>query len=279
MVVLFIFSYDKNKNMNLSWGITKLGDEEIEKYLWQSIIPNFWPLLERDIYSVIFNRHHEFVICTNLSAASVGFDCWQDARGLSIKDHVDGTAVRKVFGAAYTPEFAKSIHHYANKVCELQDRVFSSGKVISFMDLMPYCGRFLSYLITYSPIFHPSGEIVAIQSFAVAAHFFSPQEFLLQALDGNEVNLGDKKYNLTQREQEIMFLLANGVTQEQMAQILNIRRSTIANIIAKQLCVKFGRAGSNTKELMKIAVQYDLHQKIPRSLYRPYIIVLNQDSA
>ncbi len=254
-----------------------MEDEEIEKYLWQNIIPNFWPLLERNIYSVIFNRRHEFVICTNLSAASVGFDCWQDARGLSIKDHADGAAVRKVFGAAYTPEFAKSIHRYAETVCKLQDQVFSSGRVVSFMDLMPYRGKFLSYLITYTPIFHPSGAVIAIQSVAVESHFFSPQEFLLQALDEDEINLEDQKPELTQREQEIMFLLANGVTQEQMAQILNIRRSTIANIIAKQLCVKFGRAGSNTKDLMKIALQCDFHQKIPRSLYRPYIIVLNKN--
>jgi hypothetical protein len=257
----------------------KLDDEAIADYLRDNIIPGFLPLLNQQVYSVIFNRYHEFVICTNLSANSIGFVDWQTAQGLSIKDHSNDEKIRKVFGALYTPEFARLIHRYAEDVCELQNQVFKSGKMVSFMDLLPYNGKFSSFLINYVPIFHPNGEVIAIQSFAIASRLFSHQEFLLQIMEENEINCGDQKISLTQREQEIMFLVANGITQDQMAQILNLHRSTIANIISKQLCVKFGLAGSRTKELGKIAQQYDFHQKIPRSLYRPFIVVLNQDLA
>lgn len=255
----------------------KLDDESIKDYLRDNIIPGFLPLLNQQIYSVIFNRHHEFVICTNLSAASIGFDSWQNAQGLSIKEHTNEEKIRKVFGALYTPEFARLIHCYAEDVCKLQNQVFKSGKMISFMDLLPYGGKFSSFLINYIPIFHPCGEVIAIQSFAIASRLFSSQEFLLQIMEDDEINCGENRINLTQREQEIIFLVANGITQEQIAQILNLHRSTIANIISKQLCVKFGLAGSRTKDLAKIAIQYEFHQKIPRSLYRPFIVVLNQD--
>lgn len=253
-----------------------MNDKEIETYLWENIIPNFLMLVDKPIYSVIFNRYHEFVICTDLSARSIGFTTWQDLKGVSIQHHNNDELIHKVFDV-YTTEFAKYIHEYADRVCKLQDQIFATGKVISFIDLLPYGGKFSTFLINYIPIFHPSGEVIAIQSFAIESRFFSHQKFLLQLVDFDEISLDNKKINLTQREQEIMFLLANGISQEQMAQILNIQRSTIANIIAKQLCVKFGLAGSNSKNLAKIALRCDFHQVIPRSLYRPFIIILNQD--
>lgn len=97
--------------------------------------------------------------------------------------------------------------------------------------------------------------------------------------------LGDTKQRVyssnntifTQREQEILFLLTYGVTQDQIAQILNVTRGTIANIISKQLCVKFGIQGSNTKILTQAAVNAGIHQKMPRSLIRPCIMILNTE--
>ena len=120
----------------------KLDDEAIADYLRDNIIPGFLPLLNQQVYSVIFNRYHEFVICTNLSANSIGFVDWQTAQGLSIKDHSNDEKIRKVFGALYTPEFARLIHRYAEDVCELQNQVFipcqSNGGIPDF-SLHSFC--------------------------------------------------------------------------------------------------------------------------------------------
>ena len=75
-----------------------------------------------------------------------------------------------------------------------------------------------------------------------------------------------------------MLLLANGLSQDLIAQTLKVSRSTIANIIANQLCAKFGIPGSNTKLLAQKALKYEFHQTVPASLYRPYVILLDDNS-
>lgn len=250
-----------------------------DRYLQEVVIPNFAVLLEQRIYSVIFDYKYGLLICTNLSAESIGRNGWQAACGISFQDHDNVAVASELFGKYYTSETSVFIHEYARNIYELQKVVIKHKRVISFVDLLPYSAQFKSYLVTYVPVFHPCGEVVAIQSFAVPSRFFSHQDFLLQMLDDKKINLCDTVTELSIREQEIMFLLANGISQDQMAQILNISRSTIANIIANQLCVKFGISGSNTKYLAKIALQCDYHQKIPHTLCRPYIIVLDEDLA
>ena len=256
-----------------------LDNETKDRYLQEVVIPNFMVLVKQRVYSVIFDYKFEMIICTNLSAESIGRRDWQDVANISFKDHANEERARGFFKEHYTAEKAIFIHQYARKIFELQNVVFEHKRVVSFVDLLPYDGHFKSYLVTYVPIFHPSGEVVALQSFAVPSRFFSHQDFLLEMLDDKKADFCSTVDELTTREQEIMFLLANGISQDQMAQILNTSRSTIANIIAKQLCNKFGIAGSNTKLLAKIALQCDYHQKIPHTLCRPYIIVLDEDLA
>lgn len=256
-----------------------LDNNTKERYIKEVVIPNFMVLVEQRVYSVIFDYKFEMVICTNLSAESIGRKNWQDVADITFRNYANRELAKSFFNEHYTPENAVFIHQYAKKIFSLQQEVFTHKRVVSFIDLLPYGGRFKSYLVTYIPVFHPSGEVVALQSFAVPSRFFSHQDFLLEMLDDKKSDFCYKLDELTTREQEIMFLLANGISQDQMAQILNTSRSTIANIIAKQLCVKFGIAGSNTKLLAKIALQCDYHQKIPHSLCRPYIIVLDEDLA
>ncbi len=76
-----------------------------------------------------------------------------------------------------------------------------------------------------------------------------------------------------------MFLLANGLVQEQIAQILKIHRSTVASIISNQLCIKFGVCGTNTKILSQIAIDYGYHLHLPESLCSPAIIILDDNAS
>lgn len=250
--------------------------EEKHTYLKENIIPSFMPLVSRNVYSIIFDYDYKVLICTESSAKSVGFDKWEDMVGLSFRDHNDPDMAAKIFGDQYRDESKRYIHEYAEKIHEVQKRVFTDQNVISFLDLLPYKGELKSYIVTYVPIFHPSGEVIAIQSFAARSRFFSHKEYFNRILDSKEGLDLFYSVDLTTREHEIMFLLANGSTQDQISQILKVSRSTIANIIANQLCVKFGIFGANTKLLTQKALQYNLNQTVPPSLYRPYMIVLDE---
>ena len=163
-------------------------------------------------------------------------------------------------------------------IYEIQKLVFMNKTILSFIDLLPYKGHFQSYLVTYVPIFHPTGEVIAIQSYATRSRFFSHQEYLNLLVEDKLEQTNPNLEKLTSRENEIMFLLANGLSQDLIAQTLKVSRSTIANIIANQLCAKFGIPGSNTKLLAQKALKYEFHQTVPASLYRPYIILLDDNS-
>jgi len=256
-----------------------LSDYEKKEFTENILIPNFMHLVDQGIYSVLFDYELKIVVCTTLSAQSIGLERWEDARGLSFRNYANTDVAAKIFSGHYNEQLMESLHQYAKRIYEIQRLVFTSKNVISLIDLLPYGGKFTSYLVTYVPIQHPSGEVVAIQSFAIQSRFFSHQDYLKVITDEktHERYLNSEK--LTLREHEIMFLLANGVNQEQCSQILKITRSTIGNIIANQLCPKFGILGSNTKLLAQVALQHEFHQLVPSSLYRPYIVVLDEKIA
>jgi hypothetical protein len=256
-----------------------LSEYEKREFTNNVLIPNFMHLVDQDIYSVLFDYELKIVVCTTLSAQSIGLEHWEDARGLSFRNYANTDVAAKIFSGHYNEQLMESLHQYAKRIYEIQSLVFTSKNVISLIDLLPYGGKFTSYLVTYVPILHPSGEVVAIQSFAIQSRFFSHQDYLKVITDEktHEKYLNSEK--LTLREHEVMFLLANGINQEQCSQILKITRSTIGNIIANQLCPKFGISGSNTKLLAQVALQHEFHQLIPSSLYRPYIVVLDEKIA
>lgn len=257
-----------------------LTELEKKSFTENVLIPNFTHLIEQNIYSVLFDYNLEIVVCTNLSAQSLDLTNWREAKGLSFRNYADTTIANKIFGDLYTEQTSKVLHKYARKIYAIQQTVFSSKNVISFIDLLPYGGKFISYLVTYVPILHPSGEVIAIQSFATQSRFFSYQEYLQLIVN----NTNNSKHSnllapLTSRQYEIMFLLANGISPEQCAQILKISRSTVGNIIATQLCPKFGIPGSNTKLLMQLAIKHEYQKLIPPTLYRPYIVILDEKLA
>ncbi len=255
-----------------------LTTDEKQHYLENVIIPQFTPLIEQQIYSVIFDFNLAIRVCTTCSANSIGFTTWQEAIGLSFGNHQDVDLGLKIFAAQYTETFVEYIHQYTQMIYEIQKLVFMNKTILSFIDLLPYKGHFQSYLVTYVPIFHPTGEVIAIQSYATRSRFFSHQEYLNLLVEDKLEQTNPNLEKLTPRENEIMFLLANGLSQDLIAQTLKVSRSTIANIIANQLCAKFGIPGSNTKLLAQKALKYEFHQTVPASLYRPYIILLDDNS-
>lgn len=257
-----------------------LSQQEKHQYLHEIVIPDFMPLVSQKIYSVIYDYECKIAICTNYSAQSIAMESWKDTVGISFKDQHRFDLGAKIFGSKYTGVFVEFIHHYIDKIYQLQLSIFRNKNVVNFIDLLPYNDQFIAYLITYVPIFHPKGEVIGIQSFATSIPFFSHYDYLQNILGySSEKTISKTDVKLTNREHEILFLLANLIPTEQMTQILGIRRSTISNIIAKQISKKFGLTGSNSKLLTQLAIEQGYHKLVPESLSKPYIIILDEKLA
>lgn len=242
-------------------------------FLKEYITNNFRQLINSPIYSCLFDDSYKLVICTNQSAKSLGFTCWEDAVGVNYSNESCLALAKVIFGNSYSDEHKEAIHKYAAMIFDIQKNVFLNRHVISFFDLLPYNNKFNSFLVTYIPILDKSEHIVAIQSYAIESKFFGFQEhFYTLYDDAISKKIPPHQIELTKREEEIMFLLANGLNQEQIAQTLQVSRSTIATIIATKLSVKFNIPGANTSYLTKIAMEYGYFQHIPPSLFRPFVV-------
>lgn len=80
---------------------------------------------------------------------------------------------------------------------------------------------------------------------------------------------------LSNREDQVLFLLICGITQEQIAQILNVKRATVAAIIRNQISVKLGGSASNTKLIIEATLVLGFLQHILPLLWAPAVITLD----
>lgn len=252
-----------------------LSTGESRKFLDLYIDLFFKPLIDKEIYSLIINREYQIEQATNHTIKSLGFTDWQQFKQVSLKEYSDPEVLSKVFGDKYTKDKHDIFAFYAKKIHYLQQLVFEQAKVIKFIDMLPYNGRFVIYLTSYVPIIHPSGEVIAINSTSIESYILRFQGHLRKPNIQHE----NKKFKelFSNRELEILFLLTNGATQDQIAQILNIARTTVSSMIANHICPKFSISGANTKMLIDAAINAGFYLDMPKSLWKPCAIVLNEE--
>jgi len=246
-------------------------------YLQEKIVPGFLPLIEQKILSCIYDNNFQIVVCTNHSAQSVGLNHWEEAVG---KSYADIPAIyEKVYDAEYVLRYRKDLEKYAAQILEMQKLVFIHKQVISFFDVFPYDETFKSHVITYVPLFDTNKEVIGFQSFAHKSRLLCVYEYFINSNGRDESLITSRRLcgGLTKREEEILFLLANRFKQDEIAKILKITRSTVATIIANQLCVKFNIPRTNTALLTRIAMDQGYSQYIPKSLFRPFAIPLIEE--
>lgn len=254
---------------------TRLSAADYRSYMDTTVLPGFYNLIDKDIYAIIINRDFQIEIATDVSAKSVGYQKGQDLKGISFVDCQQIDFLNQLFKESYNDKTKDMILNYGEKLLMLQKLVFERCKVIKFIDMLPYNNEFISYITTYFPVLHPSGEVVAIQSSSIRSYILR--------FDGHieKENLtykeGAFQLRFSTRELEVLFLLSNGATQEQIAQMLGIARGTVSSLITYQICPKFSIAGANTKLLIREAITAGMHRFMPPSLWRPCLIVLNAE--
>ncbi len=252
-----------------------LSTREYRESLGSYIETYFELLVNKEMYSLIINRDLEVEIATNFSAQSIGYKSWKSLRGLSCDNYNCPALFKKIFGNKYSKTNHDTFVRQCEKLYLLQQTVIKQGKIIKFIDMLPYGGRQKIFTTSYFPIIHKSGEVIGIHSTSVESSLPRLSLDVLQS----DLSLGKNlsKLQLSAREHEILFLLCYGNTQEKISQVLQIARSTVASIIANQLCPKFSIIGSNARLLVAKALSIGIHLDLPATLWRPCIIVSNDE--
>ncbi len=252
-------------------------------YVNSVIIPIFQNLIHNDVYSCLLDINGVGILCTEKSAKSIGLNGPDEFAGLCY--YCNDKVLLNRFFKTDNPDVLEALHRNCILIRKLQQITIQQKKFINFVDLLPYNNQFEAYITIYMPLFHPNGEVVAMQSLA----FHSPILGFQTYLDNLNLDTTSSEYmsfNISKakevaitsvREREILFLISHNITQEHIAQILQISRSTVASIISNQLCVKFGIAGSNTKLLAKVAIANGFQKNMPSSLWRPAIIITDDE--
>lgn len=241
------------------------------------------PLVNQNILHVIYDRDCRIVACSELSARSVGLSSWYEAVGASYQDTDNLEYMKMIFGCKYNNLFYDKIAKCAKKILSIHKAVLNNNRIISYIDYMPYNEVFVPYLITCAPIAYNGNQAIGIQSFAQKCDYLnilSHTQIIRNMFEIKpEIDCGENNTEnpvLTKREHEIVFLLANGLSTDEIFEFLGTSRSTISNIIASRLSPKFGLFGSSAKLLSKIAKKKGYHKLVPESLSVPCVIILDE---
>jgi len=256
------------------------ASNDYQQYRNEYIIRPFSNLIDQDIYSTLFDTDGKVIACTTKNAVESGFSSWQEMVGLSYTEVTTDIIINLMGEVA--KDNADAILAACRKIHELLLIVVSHKRVINFIDLIPYNGHYRSFLETQIPIFHPSGEVVAVQSMSAEFKMFDPHALILRQCEEAKpfaIPHNEPPIILPKRQHEILYLILQGVPQEYAAQMLNIKRGTLARIVSEGLCPKFGINGSNTKLLVERALEMGFQNHMPKSLWKPGIVILDDQIA
>lgn len=259
--------------------VIPLDAKEADQYIQEVIEPFFKTCISAPMYSTIIDFRYATIMGTDQSARSIGLNYWDEALGTSYKYYSRIDTANWYFGKWYNAKTAHVIHRYVRKIFRIQQYVFKTGCSASYIDSLPYDRGIQSYLITFIPIFNSHGDVVAIQSITSNYRLAGYHEYIQNLLEHKKPVDSIPSIKLSIREEEVLFLLICGLTQEQIAEILEIKRETVAAIIRNQLRVKFSLPIVNTKLIVETALAYGFPFSVPASLWRPSVIILEEKLA
>ena len=260
--------------------LQKLTEQEGYDYINQYVLPAFQGMVTQDLLCTIYDWDGRVILGTTKSAQSIGLESWHDLRGYSYQ----------------TPNMEKAILFAKNKglplaqvlndcqaIYELQQLVVKHKKPLKYLDLMPYNGEMLSYMVFLVPIFHPNGAVIAYQSITQEYMFYGIHDFLSTIQGSSSIKKAPASsalpsIKLAPRQREILFLISQGITQNIAAKILAIKRGSISKIISEQLCPKFAIDPPCTQILIKKAIALGFNKSIPNGLRRRHLIVLDSEA-
>lgn len=238
---------------------------------------------QENVLMAIVNADGGLIISTDAYAQSFGLangNCVFESKPLNEFTIED---IRQIM-----PDLTDTEHSFAlnnlSIIYKIWITALRNNIIISFLDYTPYNKIREIYLGVVTPIIGENKSVVGLR--LISSHgrvsLFGRDEFFSHLVEQNRrcdfvQQRMDNYPQLSRRQAEILYFLANGFSQTETAQILNMSRGALANIVSEQICPKFNIYGSNTKKLIQVARKLHLDIVVPASLSRPFIFILDQE--
>lgn len=258
-----------------------LSSEEKQEYLNQIIRTTFVPLTSTSSRMAVINTNMEIAWLTKALAK------FFDKETSTLEKLIDPFQPSFEFIQQFclrhrvSPEIFIDTFQKTSKIIQ---KVIDKKHSANFVVLMPLHKSLLGYGRIATPLLHPNGEVVGVQLIGYNYSLFGIQEFV-HLIDKAEYrpkmfypeDIGNPNYNkrkLSQRQGEILFLVAQGISQELSAQILNIKRGTLSKVITDQICPKFDIFPPNYIKLLEMAHKENYDKYIPERFWKTQVFEL-----
>lgn len=237
-----------------------MGKEEFNEkdvFIEKVLIPSFIGLVDKNIYKIVYDISGKIIFATNNAAKSLGFDNWLQIKNKKLSEL-----------STKNEELFKEIEH-------IRELVINKQQVIDYLYFAEFSKNFDVQLVSHAPIFMPNGEVLGSSSTSTRFWLFNLKHLFNRLYKKSLVSEEDE-IHLSNRQEEILFLIMIGFSQREIAVFLKISRGTVAKIIAQDICPKFKINGSSTKLLIEKALNLNYPKRIPNfNLVKPQIIIIN----
>ena len=258
----------KNQQVKESLTVRKSKED----FLNSIVIPSAYGSLNKKVINAIYGLNNKLIFATNFYAKMLGFDSYTKIVG---KNHYE------IDGEFHLPQHAKLIptaNHLRNKVIELES-------IIGYAEFVQYNDKFHVNTVTNYPIFYPDGSVIAVGKIARPLQMFLNPKIYLDLIEDIDCDDDDDEVflehslmeNLTQRQEEVLYLLMLNFSQKQIAKILKINRGSVSSHITL-LCEKFKINGQSTPLLVQRAHKMGFLNHVPASLFKANIFLLSHEN-
>ena len=257
-----------------------LSEQEKYDYVHNILIKKF-QLTQRSNCSALFDLDSNLLVVSEETRKQFGIENILSVLNKSFNlNNVTDENIAILTGFSDTTHI-EAIRIACKKMIKLQQIVINHKRPVNFISLIPRDNIFSSRLVSYVPVFHDNGELVALQTYSSNCNLFGINEYLTilqeKKLEPVTIKEYDLPIKLTTRQHEVLFLLVRGLSQRQAADTLNISRGNLAKITVESICPKFDIFDADTSELIDRAIKLGYHKYIPQSLCRPCVIILDND--
>ncbi|MBX9598126.1 MAG: hypothetical protein K2X04_06080 [Burkholderiales bacterium] len=230
------------------------------------IIPMLTGLVQKKLFSAAYDLDGKIIIATDMFAGYFGYSSMNQIQGKSLHD---------ILAEIGKLEQLNLIDHL-NKI---RLKVINTGSIVTHLNLIPFQNKILTTLVYNIPIFRTDGKVVATRTIARKIDLISSVAAMNNNLIHGEPICKVKPWelHLSPRQNEILYLLTIGFSQNQVADYLGITRGTISKIISETICPLFEIDGSNTKLLVKTIIASKYFERASNPFLEPRIIEIDSN--
>lgn len=243
----------------------KLNEAE-QNFLQNCVIRSFEGTNKHDLSLAIYNKDGQVVFSTNQFCQELGINNSEQLLNKTLFEINDSEH------ACY--ERFNLQQDIITKQCEISYMLLVDGNKTANSDYK---------LIRHTPIFMPDGSVIGSleKGYSKDIMFRNFAEIITDEMhDITQVCPSHSKplshFKLTEKQHEIVFLLYLGLSQCEIAEILNISRGSVTKTIGRDINPKFNIEGNSSIYLMEKIIALNIRIDIPERFKKNKIIILER---